>query len=96
MFRLKLVKEWSATRLFVMCLQFFLRVSSPELQFSSYGSPYIQLIVIAILMARSFSDKYLAIATIGKMMEAIPAIGRNRTMPTNARAPLIKPYHVAP
>jgi len=53
-------------------------------------------VVIAILMTRSFSDKYLAIATIGKMMEAIPAIGRNRTMPTNARAPLIKPYHVAP
>jgi len=54
------------------------------------------IVVTVILMARSFSDKYLTMATIGKMMEAIPAIGRNKTMPTSARAPLIKPYHVAP
>jgi len=53
-------------------------------------------VVTAILIARSFSDKYFVMAMIGKMTEAIPAIGRKRTMPTSARAPLIKPYHVAP
>lgn len=53
-------------------------------------------VVTVILIAMSFSDKYLVMATIGKMIEAILAIGRNRTMPTSARVPLIKPYHVAP